>query len=273
MRLLLSKLGVVRHAACSIATGFITASITPDELGTFACSHLAFYLRGDSSPRWRRLLSPFAHTSRVNFSSLYEWVVPHVVFSLSFRALGSAAAIWPLSHLRVHRQSYSAEVAFLRVFRRHHITALLPAQRSIRSVPARRAGRIFRRRSIRSPWAADRKPGGSYGGLPSPYLRVRRGMLPLLTFAESVWIGRLQEREIGRIGSDVAQPQDADHSDISRKYKLSARESEVLGYLGRGRSVPYARGHDPIEKHDRNAHQAYLCQNRRPFKAGIARPR
>lgn len=48
-------------AACSMATGFVTASIAPDELGAFACGPLAFYVAGDSSPRSPRLLSFRTH--------------------------------------------------------------------------------------------------------------------------------------------------------------------------------------------------------------------
>lgn len=97
-------------AACSMATGFVTASIAPDELGAFACGPLAFYVAGGFVSA---IAAPLviSHARKVNFSSLYEWIVPLVVFSLSCRAFGNEAfdlAAFALACIA----SLSAEVAF-----------------------------------------------------------------------------------------------------------------------------------------------------------------
>lgn len=240
-------------AACSMATGFVTASIAPDELGAFACGPLAFYVAGGFVSA---IAAPLviSHARKVNFSSLYEWIAPLVVFSLSCRAFGNEAfdlAAFALACIA----SLSAEVAFYVVFVDITVRGLC--------LPSGAFG-VFR-----SVVQLGFLVGGAFGQWAAGSETSASGACLVLICAcvvVSPLFRHLQERfdrpSPGWGGADESEAcgkEEADaFADISRKYKLSARESEVLGYLGRGRSVPYMRDVMTISKSTIETHIKHI---------------
>lgn len=232
MLLPLSKLALC-SMACSIATGFIMASFSPTDLPADPNGQIPFYLAGGLAAMAVTIVA-IAHTSRMNFSLLYEWAIPMIVFSLAFRIIGSPACNTASAVIACTAAVY-AEVLFYAIFSR------ITSQRFC--LPSEAFG-LFR---------AFVQVGFLIGGAIGVQIAANQAdpthvclalicacvvMLPLFLHLQKKFE---TPRTAGSCnGGDVAQPHDA-ITQIIDEFKLSARESEVLGYLGRGRSVPYMR--------------------------------
>lgn len=257
---------------CSIATGCVVTSFPAGELAALGLQDrgILFYVAGGIVAG---LIAVFAiaHTSRMSFSFLYDWAIPLIVFSLSLRALDELVCNVLASVLACAAALY-VEVLFFAIFAR--ITAkglclpsetfgifralvqlgfliggvlgavlspqwglplylaliclcvvMLPLflhlQKRFES-PAMPLGT-----AVSGPVAA-----GFYGeGRPGASARPTQG----LAGAASA-----QKPEEATAEPVAAEPVDYVAA-MAEAFKLSPRETEVLRYLGRGRSVPYMR--------------------------------
>lgn len=243
---------------CSIATGCVVTSFPADGLAALGVQDrgILFYVAGGVVAG---LIAVFAiaHTSRMSFSFLYEWAIPLIVFSLSLRALDTELCNVLASVLACAAALY-VEVLFFAIFSRITAKGLC--------LPSETFG-IFR---------AMVQLGFLVGGVLGTSLSPRWGlplylaliclcvvMLPLFLhlqrrFEAPTSAGRYTFAVVSLAeeasapatapGSDAEEPASAPTPEpadyvavMAEAYKLSPRETEVLRYLGRGRSVPYMR--------------------------------
>lgn len=242
---------------CSAATGFVSVSIYPDA-SYFAPDEIILAYIAGASIACMLVVVAIAHTSKMDFSFLYQWAIPLIVFALAARVLGGMVFNTAALALACSAAFY-VEVLFYAIFSRITARGLC--------LPSETFG-IFR---------AVVQLGflvGSFFGarlvdavvdVTGPCLLLIRAcvvMLPLFI--------NLQKR-LGELDSDVAieggigentrakttassmegeeerelamgqLSMDDVTADLARKYKLSPREAEVFGFLAKGRSVPYMR--------------------------------
>lgn len=256
---------------CSIATGCVVTSATPESLVALGMDDrgILFYIAGGVVAG---LIAVFAiaHTSRMSFSFLYEWAIPLIVFSLSLRALDDPACNVLASVLACSAALY-VEVLFFAIFAR--ITA------KGFCLPSETFG-IFRA-MVQLGFLAGAMLGVSvsprYGlplylalvclcvvmlplflhlqkhfespgvlgtvavlGSPTAAIDAVGRSVPVVPSAQGLVGCTLEKGE----GEDVCEapvgPVDYVTA-MAEAFKLSPRETEVLRYLGRGRSVPYMR--------------------------------
>ena len=217
---------------CSIATGCVVTSASPESLVALGMDDrgILFYIAGGVVAG---LIAVFAiaHTSRMSFSFLYEWAIPLIVFSLSLRALDEPVCNVLASVLACAAALY-VEVLFFAIFAR--ITAkgfCLPSETfgiframvQLGFLAGAMLGVAGALGSVAAEIGAEARSGSE---VPS-----REGL------AGSVLA---QEAGKGVYAAPIAEPVDYVAA-MAEAFKLSPRETEVLRYLGRGRSVPYMR--------------------------------
>lgn len=230
----LSKLAFC-SMVCSIATGCVVTSFRPEDVFIPADGVILFYVAGGILAGIIAVIA-IAHASRLNFSFLYEWAIPLVVISLSLRALDD-----PLFNTLAIVLACSAalyvEVLFFAIFARITAKGLC--------LPSETFG-IFR---------AVVQLGFLVGALLGTYVLDAWGlpvflsliclcvvMLPLFIHLQKRFEG-VNEGKRPLEASELVVSENARDlmGELAEAYKLSPRETEVLRYLGRGRSVPYIR--------------------------------
>ena len=72
---------------CSIATGFVSVSIYPGA-SYFAPDEIILAYIAGASIACMLVVVAIAHTSKMDFSFLYQWAIPLIVFALAARVLG-----------------------------------------------------------------------------------------------------------------------------------------------------------------------------------------
>ena len=239
---------------CSAATGFVSVSIYPGASYFAPDGIILAYIAG-ASIACMLVVVAIAHTSKMDFSFLYQWAIPLIVFALAARVLGgmvfnTAALVLACS------AAFYVEVLFYAIFSRITARGLC--------LPSETFG-IFR---------AVVQLGflvGSFFGarlvdaVVGPCLLLICAcvvMLPLFinlqkrlgeidsgiaveggigkntrakTTASSMEGEEERELAMGQLSMDDVT------ADLAREYKLSPREAEVFGFLAKGRSVPYMR--------------------------------
>lgn len=264
---------------CSIATGCIMTSFSPENLLLPDNSTVLSYVLGGIIAGAITIFT-IAFARRLNFSSLYEWAIPLIVFSLSLRALGGEVCITAASILACSAALY-VEVFFFVIFARITSKGLC--------LPSETFG-IFR---------AVVQFGFFIGAFTGTYLANPWGlpvylvliclcviMLPLFIHLQARFEGYElrpaldNEESMGEnlepvssnsvnsleaidLLSPAAQPSNAlpinDSINIlATQYKLSPRESEIFQYLAKGRSVPYMREELMISKSTIETHIKHI---------------
>lgn len=253
---------------CSIATGFVVATARPTLDMLQGSGFILVYVIGAFIAVCISVFA-LAHTRRVNFSFLYEWAIPLIVFSLSFCALEYSYCSDAALILACAAALY-VEVLFYVIFARIAAFGLC--------LPSETFG-IFRGvvqlgfliGSLLSAVIAETPDAVLPASLMMICLCVV--MLPLFMHLQN----RFDTSAVGMDASDaapatltqlescpVASTQDdasqceaastegeegvgdsMQRADavalIASEFKLSNRETEVLGNLSKGRSVPYMR--------------------------------
>ena len=245
---------------CSFATGAVVTSFAREELLFGADDFIVFYAMGGVVAGLVSFFA-FAHARRVNFSFIYEWAVPLIVFALAARAM-DGPLFNTLSAIFACSASLYVEVLFYAIF------ALVTARRFC--LPSETFG-IFR---------AAAQVGFMLGGLLGSWVGSNNinitaiclflicacvVMLPLFM--------HLQDRfdttarfDVGDVGDteelSVQEPRVGGTAEalkaIAEEFRLSRREAEVLQYLGRGRSVPYMREVMTISKSTIETHIKHI---------------
>ena len=226
---------------CSIATGFVTTSVTPEITLFDASGYLPAYIAGGVVAGAVSLFT-IHHASRLDFSSLYEWAIPLIVASLCCYAMDSEVLNTIALVLACSAALY-AEVLFLVIFAR--ITAIgfcLPSETFGIFRAAAQLG--FMLSGILSMWVVA--SGIQHLPICLVLICISVVMLPLFMHLQRRFeAAPIQEESKSALPAhNTSTPQDEETDAISRivaDFKLSAREAEVLGYLGKGRSVPYMR--------------------------------
>lgn len=241
---------------CSVATGFVATS-SIGALSIAVDDYILFYAAGGMVAGIMSMVA-IAHTNRMNFSFLYEWAIPLIVFSLSARAVGGEFFGTAAMVLACSAALY-VEVLFYALFVR--ITAKQFC------LPSETFG-IFR---------SFVQLGFLFGGLLSSWVLSMGAdiaqtclflicacvvMLPLFIHLQTHFDAPMEEVDVLRLSEECGcRRGDAVAEalfDISEQYKLSAREKEILGYLGRGRSVPYMREAMTISKSTIETHIKHI---------------
>lgn len=250
---------------CSIATGFVVATAMPTLEMLQGSGFILVYVVGAFIAVCISVFA-LAHTRHVNLSFLYEWAIPLIVFSLSLCALRYPGCEDAALILGCAATLY-VEVLFYVIFARIAANGLC--------LPSETFG-IFRG-VVQLGFLIGTVLSAILAGVIGAYLPtcllmicVCVVMLPLFMHLQ----GRFESSAMGanedeapclRVATSPATPtheqtapnstcQQAtapttegyaqDHDVVSRiaaEYKLSNRETEVLGYLSKGRSVPYMR--------------------------------
>ena len=223
---------------CSAANGFVV-TVTSFGLGEAFFSTeslLLFYIVGGIAAAIISLLS-LTFASRLNFSLLYQCVIPLIVFSLSLKALGGTNNT-ALALVLACTASLCVDALFYAIFAR------ITMQRFC--LPSETFG-IFR---------AAAQAGFLIGGLLSAWsvaegidsLAMSLGFICICVVMLPLFL-HLQKRFDTAPADEQERPADSASSiqgkdvllEIIDAYKLSAREAEVLRFLSKGRSVPYMR--------------------------------
>jgi len=253
---------------CSIATGFVVATATPALEMLQGSGFILVYVLGAFVAVCISVFA-LAHTRHVNLSFLYEWAIPLIVFSLSFNALdyphcgdvalilGCAAALY-------------VEVLFYVIFSRIAANGLcLPSETfgifrgvvqlgflmgtMLSSVVSMREGAVlptsllmiclcvvmlplFMHLQNRFDISASGKEPDEARSLPPC-----KNASPALTLKASGETSDCGDESDARPEPDGLPQQRCAVAQMALDYKLSKRETEVLGYLSKGRSVPYMR--------------------------------
>lgn len=257
---------------CSIATGCVVTSASPESLVALGMDDrgILFYIAGGVVAG---LIAVFAiaHTSRMSFSFLYEWAIPLVVFSLSLRALDDPVCNVLASVLACAAALY-VEVLFFAIFAR--ITAkgfCLPSEtfgifRAMvqlgflagamlgASVSPRFGLPLYLalvclcvvmlplflhlQKRFESPGMLG--VAGALGPVAAEIGAEARSGSEVPSREGLAGSVLAQEAGKGVYAAPIAEPVDYVAA-MAEAFKLSPRETEVLRYLGRGRSVPYMR--------------------------------
>ena len=246
--------------ACSIATGFVVTGFPMMQFTVEVQDFIVFYIAGGILTGAIAIFA-IAHTRRMNFSFLYEWAIPLIVFSLSFCALRT-----PLSNMCAAVLACSAalcvEVLFYAIFAR--ITAhrlCLPSETFGIFRAVVQLG--FLLGGLLNAWAT--RSGADVVAVCLFLICACVVMLPLFLHLQ----GRFDEfKDGGEFAVDGAAIGDQEETsaygrqdamdEIAKEFKLSAREAEVLQYLGRGRSVPYMREAMMISKSTIETHIKHI---------------
>ena len=229
---------------CSIATGFVATSVIPESTLFTNYGYLPFYIAGGVVAGAVSLFT-IHHASRLDFSSLYDWAIPLIVASLCCYAMNDSLFNTTALVLACSAALY-VEVLFLVIFAR--ITAYgfcLPSETFgiFRAV----AQLGFMLSGIISAWVVA--SGEPHLPLCLLLICVCVVMLPLFMHLQKRFeTSPLRGYEMGEApassstaGQIIQEPEPDATIRIVTDFKLSAREAEVLGYLGKGRSVPYMR--------------------------------
>ena len=200
---------------CSAANGFVV-TVTSFDLGEalFATdSLLLFYIVGGIIAAIISLLS-LTFASRLNFSLLYQCVIPLIVFSLSLKALGGANNM-ALALVLACAASLCVEALFYAIFTRITMQRVLSA------------------------WSVAE--GIDSLAMCLGFICICVVMLPLFLHLQKRFdVPPVGERERHADSASLGQGKDV-LQEIIDTFKLSAREAEVLRFLSKGRSVPYMR--------------------------------
>lgn len=241
---------------CSAATGFVTMS-SMGALLPKVDDLVLFYAAGGVVAGAMAIVA-IAHTKRMNFSFLYEWAIPLIVFSLSARAVGGEI-FDTVSMVLACTAALYVEVLFYALFVR------ISAKKFC--LPSETFG-IFR---------SFVQLGFLFGGLLSSWVLVVEVsvaqtclllicacvvMLPLFIHLQTRFDVPADQGDVEPL-LDEGNYRQADAvavalGEIAEQFKLSARETEVLGYLGRGRSVPYMREAMTISKSTIETHIKHI---------------
>lgn len=238
--------------ACSLATGCVVTSFMPDDLLIDVDDFILFYVAGGVLAGCIAAFA-IAHTSKISFSFLYEWAVPIIVCSLALRALDEPMANTVASVLACTAALY-VEVQFFAIFSR------ITAQGFC--LPSETFG-IFR---------AVVQLGFLLGGLLGTLVNHADGLpiylgliclcvviLPLFLHLQKrfdvPWEHQMKAAE-ALLAPATNEPDVV--GELAAEYKLSPRETEVLRFLAKGRSVPYMREVMTISKSTIETHIKHI---------------
>ena len=260
---------------CSIATGFVSVSIYPGASYFAPDEIILAYIAGASIACMLAVVA-IAHTSKMDFSFLYQWAIPLIVFALAARVLGgmvfnTAALVLACS------AAFYVEVLFYAIFSRITARGLC--------LPSETFG-IFR-----AVVQLGFLVGSFFGARLVDAVVDVTGPCLLLICACVVMLPlfiNLQKR-LGEVDSDAAieggiggnaraktaassmEDEEGERAlamgqlsmddvtaDLAREYKLSPREAEVFGFLAKGRSVPYMRDALVISKSTIETHIKHI---------------
>lgn len=219
---------------CSVATGFAVVGCGAQSFPIFGGGVILVYAFGGVVAGCIAALA-ISHANRLSFSFLYDLVIPLIVFFLS---LGAFAEGWceTLALVLACTAALFSEALFYAIFARITVKGLC--------LPSEIFG-IFRA-MVQLGFLLGGLLGACAGADGSLFVGLA---LICACVVVSPFFLRLQKRfeeppesPSGVCSAGLAQERDDNPlSRIVADFKLSARESEVLGYLGRGRSVPYMR--------------------------------
>ena len=238
---------------CSAATGFVVTSFSPANALVPGDSIILFYAVGGLAAGCVAAVA-LAHASRLNFSFLYELAIPLIVVSLSLRALNDAPSS-TLAVLLACTAALYVEVLFFAIFARiTHQGLCLPSE----------TFGIFRS-VVQLGFLAGGLLGTSLSG--SALLPCCLTLICLCVVMLPLFL-HLQKR-FESAGEIAGEPQrsplpdaSAAEDDVTAKlasdFKLSARETEVLEFLAKGRSVPYMREAMMISKSTIETHIKHI---------------
>lgn len=223
---------------CSAANGFVV-TVTSFDLGEalFATdSLLLFYIVGGIIAAIISLLS-LTFASRLNFSLLYQCVIPLIVFSLSLKALGGANNM-ALALVLACAASLCVEALFYAIFTRITMQRFcLPSETFGIFRAAAQVG--FLVGGVLSAWSVAE--GIDSLAMCLGFICICVVMLPLFLHLQKRFdVPPVGERERHADSASLGQGKDV-LQEIIDTFKLSAREAEVLRFLSKGRSVPYMR--------------------------------
>lgn len=240
---------------CSIANGYVSIAAQHSPVLLPTGNPISAYIAGSIVAG---LLAAFtiAHTRRINFSFLYEWAIPIIVFSLALKAIGGPIPDTIALVLSCTATLY-VEVLFYAIF------AKVTARRLC--LPSEAFG-LFRAivqlgffaSNLLVFYTTSQSTLGLIACLTLNCLCVI--MLPLFIHLQArLELGDARERN-GACGTapqtENAIPSATEQAGtnetavdstaqavktLAAEYKLSPRETEILHYLARGRSVPYMR--------------------------------
>lgn len=242
---------------CSIATGYVVTSVDALTLLPAPSDFILVYVAGALVAMCLAVLA-IARASHIDISFLYEWAIPFIVFSLSLRALdlplGNDVAV-----LLACSAALYVEMLFYLIFSRISGYGFC--------LPSETFG-IFR---------AVVQLGFLLGGMANtiePLASIPRlemcllficlcvVMLPLFLHLQNRFdVAAAAQEEALPEASAAQDPMPEAQDVVSRmasEYKLSPRESEVLSYLSKGRSVPYMREAMVISKNTIETHIKHI---------------
>ncbi len=236
----LAKLAVC-SMTCSIANGFVVTGFVPD-IELFSHENmLFFYIVGGLAAAIISMLA-LSYSSKLNFSLLYNCVIPMIVFSLSLKALGGVEFL-AAAFVLACAAALCVEALFYAIFTRITIQRYcLPSETFGIFRAAAQAG--FLLGGVLNLWVSQLH----IEILPMCLLLicVCVVMLPLFLHLQRrfdspvKFVVSLGEEEASQgVRGEVANKNPIHQ--IIAEYSLSPREAEVLGFLSKGRSVPYMR--------------------------------
>ncbi len=219
---------------CSVAAGFVMASLSPTNPISGSDNQLPFYLCGGAIAACISLVA-ISHTSKMNFSLLYEWVIPLIVFALSLCIAGEAEHR-VIAAILTCTASLCTDVLFYAIFAR------ITSQRFCLPSEAFGLFRAFAQVGFLIGGASGSTMASQQANLTHIYLLlicICVVILPLFLHLQKRFETPQPTMHASEKANATQQPDAI--TQITEEFKLSNRESEVLGYLARGRSVPYMR--------------------------------
>lgn len=261
---------------CSIATGFVTVSIYPGA-SRFAPGEIILAYIAGATVACILVVVAIAHTSKMDFSFLYQWAIPLIVFALSARVLdgvvfNTAALVLACA------ASFYVEVLFYAIFSRITARGLcLPSEtfgifRAVVQLGFL-VGSFFGARLVDAtvdvtgpclllicacvvmlPAFIHLQKGLGEANAGDVTLRdASEGVGPARDASASI----RADAEAGAPAVGLPSVNDA-AAELAREFKLSPREAEVFGFLARGRSVPYMRDALVISKSTIETHIKHI---------------
>lgn len=224
--------------ACSIATGFTTVSIATLSSWFSGDALVVAYVCG-AMMAVVMLTITLAHASRIDFSSMYEWAVPLIVCSLSLQVIGGFQAN-TLSIVLACSAAFYVEVLFFAVFSKITRRGLFAPSETFGIFRA-----LVQLGFLLGGWLGSRlAPQGTAGTTVClAFICIVVSMIPLyLHLQKRFEYPVLPEKgDLESAATSTFAREDQVFASIVQDFRLSPRESEVISYLGRGRSVPYIR--------------------------------
>ena len=232
---------------CAAATGFVMATAELQIEVLQGSGLILVYVVGGFLALSVALYA-VAHTSHMNFSFLYEWAIPLIVFSLSLSVLQKPFA-GDVAMVLACGSAIFVDVLFYVIFARitsagvcypSETFGLFRGAVQLGFLLGSMAGAALRAAGVDClPWALL-------------LICACVVMLPLFVHLQARFepavapaAAPLPQEEVPGEGEGKPVDDDAAGSDaasrVAAEYRLSPREAEILQFLGKGRSVPYMR--------------------------------